>query len=388
MVRDASGNSGGPDPDRRLQTLVGQGALSPGRAGASLSPGMIRHAIRVELPPDVFEPQPSRALIAVALIAAIIATDIAILVAPIAILAVLLSILSGALSASLFFLGHECLHGSILKRRWSQDLLAFAAFIIFLLSPTLWRSWHNHAHHVHTNSPGDDPDNFGYLANYRESRLLRHLVALTPGMGRRPTLLYFTVWFTVQVQVVQWYRSYFCRGFAALNRRRAGAETIAMAAFWLVLGWAVGAYGAVLLILLPMMIANAINMSYTATNHLLLPLTGRSNPLADTMSVTTHPLLDRIHFNFSYHVEHHFFPAMSPKFAPLVRAKLHQFAPGQVLAPGHFAALRLLLRTPRMHDANGDLLDPKTGRVVSYTEIGAALRPAVAAPVWVEEEPL
>jgi fatty acid desaturase len=150
-----------------------------------------------------------------------------------------------------------------------------------------------------------------------------------------------------------------------------------MAAFWLVLGWAVGAYGAVLLILLPMMIANAIIMSYTATNHLLLPLTGRSNPLADSMSVTTHPLLDWVHFNFSYHVEHHFFPAMSPKFAPLVRAKLDQFAPGQVLAPRHFSALRLLLQTPRMHDANGDLLDPKTGRVVSFAEIGAALRPPV-----------
>jgi fatty acid desaturase len=92
------------------------------------------------------------------------------------------------------------------------------------------------------------------------------------------------------------------------------------------------------------------------------------------MSVTTHPLLNRIHFNFSYHVEHHFFPGMSSKFAPLVRAKLGELAPERLLAPGHFAALRLLLRTPRMHDSNGDLIDPKTGRGVYFAEIGEVLR--------------
>jgi hypothetical protein len=109
-----------------------------------------------------------------------------------------------------------------------------------------------------------------------------------------------------------------------------------------------------------------------------------SNPLDDSMSVTTHPMLDRVHFNFSYHVEHHLFPTMSPKFAPLVRAKLQQFAPGRVLAPGHLAALQMVFHTPRMHDVNGDLIDPTTGRRIGFVEIVEALCRFGRSPCWRE----
>jgi hypothetical protein len=125
-------------------------------------------------------------------------------------------------------------------------------------------------------------------------------------------------------------------------------------------------------------------MSYIATNHLLLPLNTVSNPLDDSMSVTTHPMLDRVHFNFSYHVEHHLFPTMSPKFAPLVRAKLQQFVPGRLLAPGHLAARQMVFHTPRMHDANGDLIDPTTGRRVGFVEVVEALCRFGKSPCWRE----
>jgi len=157
-----------------------------------------------------------------------------------------------------------------------------------------------------------------------------------------------------------------------------------MLVFWFALGLAVGAYGSMLVIVLPMMVANAIIMSYIATNHLLLPSNTVSNPLDDSMSVTTHPVLDRVHFNFSYHVEHHLFPTMSPKFAPLVRAKLQQFVPGRLLAPGHLAALQMVFHTPRMHDANGDLIDPTTGRRVGFVEIVEALCRFGKSPCWRE----
>jgi len=253
--RSGSKLSGGRSDDPRflvrccfaLPVLLMDTGKTVTSIGGSLSAVKIRHAIRVELPPHVFRPQPLRALIAVALFAGIVASDAAILeLAPLGTVEIALSLLSGALSASLFFLGHECCHGAILRRRWAQDLLAFPAFLVFLLSPTLWRCWHNNVHHVRTNSPDDDPDNFGSLASYRQSWVVRLFATLTPGSGRRPTLLYFAVWFTVHAQVVQWYQSRRCRGFNALNRRRAAAETLVMAVFWLVLGLAVGAYSSVL----------------------------------------------------------------------------------------------------------------------------------------------
>src|SRR5437764_463521 len=125
MVR---GSSRSVAPHHGLSGDAGRAAAS---AGGSLSAGKIRHAIRVELPPHVFHPQPERALIAAALITAIVATDAAILdLSPFGAVDVALSLLSGAFSASLFFLGHECCHGAILRCRWAQDLLAFPAFLI------------------------------------------------------------------------------------------------------------------------------------------------------------------------------------------------------------------------------------------------------------------
>jgi fatty acid desaturase len=367
--------------------IADQVTRSAERSPSTTSPGQIRRAIRAELPSHVFSPQPARALIALALCAAIVVTDAAIQAfTEFGAAAILLSVLSGGLCASLFFLGHECGHGAILKRRWAQDLLMFPAFLIFVLSPTLWRVWHNDVHHVRTNSAVDDPDNFGSMTACRQSRIVGLVAAMTPGSGRWRTLLYFAIWFTVHAQVVQWIQSYRCGGFEALDRRRAAVETLLMAGFWLGLGLAIGAHRSVLVIVLPMMIANAIIMSYISTNHLLRPLLARPNPLDDSMSVATHPLLDRIHFNFSYHVEHHLFPPMSPKFAPLIRLKLHQHAPRQLLVPSHLAALQMVFRSPRIHDDNGDLVDPKTGRRLSFSELTDELRRLQEASVAAERK--
>ena len=338
----------------------------------------IRRRIREELPAEAFRPRPLRALTALALGAAIAALTVVLVAIPLpAAAALLLSVVAGGLYGSLFFLGHDVGHGAVVRSRKAQWALMWPAFSIFVLSPTLWRVWHNKVHHGHTNRDDYDPDNFGFPASY-ELWSVRLASALTPGSGRWPSLLYLPTWVTVQSQLVLWRQSRRCRGFESLNRTRAIAETAVMALFWVGLGLTIGVWPSLLAIVVPMLVANTSVMSYVATNHLLQPLVDDDDQLAASMSVTTHPWLDLIHFNFSHHVEHHLFPAMSSKYFPLVRAKLRRHAGDRYLAPPYWRALRMVFRTPRFHDPHDVLVDPASGRRVSVADVAEALRAGAA----------
>jgi fatty acid desaturase len=148
--------------------------------------------------------------------------------------------------------------------------------------------------------------------------------------------------------------------------------------FWVGLGLTIGVWPSLLAIVVPMLVANTSVMSYVATNHLLQPLVDDDDQLAASMSVTTHPWLDLIHFNFSHHVEHHLFPAMSSKYFPLVRAKLRRHAGDRYLAPPHWRALRMVFGTPRFHDPRDVLVDPASGRAMPIADVTEALRAEAA----------
>jgi fatty acid desaturase len=265
-------------------------------------------------------------------------------------------------------------HGAVVTSKKAQWALMWPAFAIFVLSPTLWRVWHNKVHHGHTNRDDYDPDNFGSPSTYRQYRSVRLVTALTPGSGRWPSLLYIPIWFTVHTQMVLWRQSLRCRGFASLNRTRAVAETAATALFWVGLALRIGLWPSLLAIIIPMLLANASVMSYVVTNHFLRPLADDGDQLATTMSVTTHRWLDLVHFHFSHHAEHHLFPAMSSKYFPLVRASLRRHAGDRYLAPPHWRALRMVFGTPRFHDPRDVLVDPASGRAMPITDVTEALR--------------
>jgi fatty acid desaturase len=343
-------------------------------ASGAAQTAAIRQRIRRELPRQAFEPRPARTLAALALASAIASASIILVVAPMpAFAAALLSALCGCAYGSLFFLGHEVGHGAVVRSRKLQEPLMWLAFAIFLLSPALWRVWHNRVHHRHTNCATHDPDNFGSLDSYHESAVVRLVAALTPGSGRWLSLLYLPTWFTLHSQAVLWRQSRRCRGFESLSRTRAIAESAAMAIFWCGLGLELGVWSSILVIVIPMLVANTVVMSYIVTNHLLRPLVDHDDQLASSMGVTTHPWLDLIHFNFSHHAEHHLLPAMSSKHYPLVRAKLRRYAGEHLLTPPHWKALLMVFRTPRIHVGKDVLVDPASGRVAAVAKVTEAL---------------
>ena len=330
--------------------------------------------IRRELPPKAFQHGSKRALIAVPLIAGIVTLNFVLIAEPLRAFSALVSALAlGNLYVSLFFFGHEAGHGAATRSRHLQSLLMYAGFWIFCLSPHLWRVWHNRVHHGYTNRAGYDPDNFGDVQSYVRFPATNFLLKVGPGSGHWLSLIYFPTWFTALAQGVLWIKSRRMAGFGQLNRVRAAIDSALMAASWAALGVRVGIWRSLLVIVLPMMTANAIAMAYISTNHLLRPQVEDYNVLDSSMSVTTYRLLDRLHFHFSHHVEHHLFPSMNTHYAPLVRSILRRLAGDRFLAPSHRQALMVLFRTPRVYDGVHALVDPQRELRVRFRDIDGAL---------------
>ena len=63
---------------------------------------------------------------------------------------------------------------------------------------------------------------------------------------------------------------------------------------------------------------SAVSMGYILTNHYLRPIVDESDPVRSTSSVAVPRWIDWLHFNFSYHTEHHLFPSLNSRYYHLV----------------------------------------------------------------------
>jgi fatty acid desaturase len=290
-------------------------------------------------------------------------------------MALLLGTLVGCCYGAMCLLAHEVMHGAVVRSRRMQQLLGSVGLGPFLISPTLWRVWHNEVHHRWTNDHDKDPDVFGTVERFRHDPVTRRILPLVPGSGSAWSLLFFFYWFSLHGQFVLWSLSRTLPGFSSLRRRRAVLDSVMFAAIWALIGWCAGPIGSIFVVALPFAIGNAVVMSYVATNHLLRHRGSLDRPLRTSMSVRSPRWLDRLHFHFSHHVEHHLFPGMSGGQLPLVREWLELRCPDDYVAPTHAQALIALFTTPRLYLDDDTLSDPRAGsrRNVDVAALGRSL---------------
>src|SRR5207248_10247062 len=108
--------------------------------------------------------------------------------------------------------------------------------------------------------------------------------------------------------------------------------------------------------------ANACVMAFIITDRSLSPRVDIDDPLVSSLSVTTPRAIEWLTLGFGYHVEHHLFPAMSTRHAPLVRAQLVARWPERYQSMPLAAALWRLHRTARVYKHQTTLFDPTTAR--------------------------
>jgi fatty acid desaturase len=284
----------------------------------------------------------------------------------------LLSVAVASAFAGLGFLAHEILHGSVVKTAWLRDLTGAICFWPLGVGPKLWRKWHNMEHHAHTQHEDHDPDAMGTVEKWFSSPLLRGLYKLAPWLRSLVTFLSFFGFFS-GFSVRQFIAH--VGAFRARERALVVLQFVGPVVFWGGLLPLLGLAKWFFAYLLPLMLANFLVIAYISTNHQLNPLTEVNDPLANSLSVIVPRWVDVLHLNFSHHTEHHLFPGMNPKYAPLVRAKLREMFPDQYHEMPWLTALVTLWKTPRLYHNHTQLTDPERG--ISYGSLGHGLDPQV-----------
>jgi len=259
------------------------------------------------------------------------------------------SLLIGASFAGLTFLAHETLHGAVVRGRRMRRLVGGISFLPFMISPRLWIAWHNRVHHGHTNHAGVDPDAYPTVEEYEKHQLLRIVTDhLGPGGGRPNGALSLLIGFSIQsAHMLLRAKAYGL--LSARQHRVALIESGLSAAGWLALSWVIGWPAFVFAFVLPLLVANAIVMGFILTNHSLSPLSEVNDPLFNSLSVTAPRWVEWLTMRFGFHVEHHLFPWMSSRHAPLVRSLLVSRWPERYQSMPILRALGALHRTGRVY---------------------------------------
>ncbi len=280
-----------------------------------------------------------------------------------------ISIVMGISLGSLTFFLHDLMHGSIIQSKVLSYLTGLSVGLLNLFAPLFWQRVHN-LHHATTGST-DDPDR-SYVLEESPKNLIEKFVYKTrvsnESMNPFISLLLMSTGFF-------WY--FFNTMFYGLVARKASIkedkkyqriqllfkqtkykivvlfELLIIFSFqaFLFSFIAKGVFITYFLIaLLPIAISHTIAMAYIHTNHFLSPLTGNiDDPLINSLSLKNSWFVDKIFSNFSHHVEHHLFPAMSSYHYPKVRKLLLELYPNRFQLIPMIDAIKLLCKTPRIY---------------------------------------
>ena len=237
----------------------------------------------------------------------------------------ILTIVIGHSLACLAFLAHELSHRSIIRDSKMIRRLELLFWGLNFFPPTLWDKLHNESHHARPNTT-EDPDRRFLLCEKSPATaafgaiffphkglkynvlclmqfvtyILRHAVAVFYIGGKKPS--------------VNTYKP----KYAKADRLKIFGEILLIALLQWVVFLAVGRSWPAYILASPLAIVftSAVVMIYVFTNHFLNPLGDGTDPVKATTSVIVPILFDRMHFNFSYHTEHHLFPNMNSEYYP------------------------------------------------------------------------
>jgi fatty acid desaturase len=279
-------------------------------------------------------------------------------------LAPFLGILIGHSVSCLGFIAHEICHGGTIKNKKLRHLLTGIAFSPFAIGPYLWSRWHNASHHGHTQHSDLDPDRLFHIDEYQKNAVLRWLHKMAPWSRNTVIFSFFSLMMSQHniTMAISYLKD---KESSTRDKSVILFQLLLPKTLWIVgtalLGWEVLLLGYVL----PLLIGNAIVISYIATNHFLNPMADEDDVLASSLSVTLPKWLswvDVMHCRFGAHVAHHLFPRAPSKYARQIEAKVQQLWPDRFHVMPWRQALKLLAQTPWVYAENGQLLvNPENG---------------------------
>jgi fatty acid desaturase len=265
----------------------------------------------------------------------------------------------------LLFSIHDVMHSSLIKNRLLLYLLSLLALAPMWMPPTLWRILHNQVHHSHTNSLKDPDRKYLSTQPMTWGKWLQNFIAPSAQVNR--ILMVIGMMFAWGIHGFRNLTSillfnaddvnYVPASFTVKPRERAAiaVETL------LILGLHLGVLSylqfdplkLVLSYFLPIGLGYGGIIFYVYTNHMLCPINEVNDPLVNSTSIKVPALLNVLHFNFSYHAEHHVFPGLNSSYYPMVQDLIKVHYPTQ---PSHVLGMqeawKALLKRPQDCDVS------------------------------------
>ncbi len=319
-----------------------------------------RQQLRKELPDEYFKPDHAM-LLWLPLHLTIIGTGWWILAAHFSFwTAPFIALVIGHSIACMGFWAHDVSHGGMIKSLFWRDLMSGIGFSPLAISPRLWRRWHNAEHHGHTQIEGEDPDHLFTMDYYQHNPVLKWLYKLSPLL--RNVIIFGSFTFRMTQQQLRMVLKYVLSPeIPGYEKAVILSQLFAALAAWITITSLLGSQVLIWGYLLPLLVGNAIAISYIATNHFLNPLADESDVLGSSLTVTLPgwlKWLDPWHSYFGAHVAHHLFPQAAPKYARAIEAKTAEMFPDRYHAMPLFKALRLLWETPWIYEDQKTFVDP------------------------------
>ncbi len=289
-----------------------------------------------------------------------------------------LSIIMGITLGALTFFLHDLCHGSIIQSKRLTYFTGLSVGLLNLFAPLFWQRVHN-LHHA-TTGHTEDPDR-SYTIDEKPKSLTEKIAYKTrlSNESVNPivslilmssgffwyffnTMYYGLVAKKTSIKEEKKYQRIQQLFKGKRERAIVTFELIVIFLFQAFLFTVVAKYSFVnyiLISLLPVAISHFIAMLYIHTNHFLSPLTGDiDDPLVNSLSLKNSWFVDKIFSNFSHHVEHHLFPAMSSDYYPKVRKLLLEMYPDRFQLIPMKDAVKLLFKTPRIYGDYTHLVSP------------------------------
>jgi len=287
----------------------------------------------------------------------------------------LVSFLIGVSLASLTFFLHDLLHDSIIKSRLFSYFTGLSIGILNLFAPLFWHRVHNF-HHARTGNV-DDPDR-SYILPEKPKNSVEKIAYKTriSDESYHPLLSLILMstgffWYFSNTMLSTFVNGKRSQQYNKYNRTQElfkNKSDKAVVIFELVVIFSFQFFlysylskgnfiNYMFISLIPIAISHFIAMSYIHTNHFLSPLTGEiDDPLINSLSLKNSKFVDKIFFNFSHHVEHHLFPAMSSSHYPEVRKLLLKLYPERFQLIPYVDAIKMLFKTPRIYGDSTNLV--------------------------------
>jgi len=321
---------------------------------SSMNIVQLRKELRLRLPPRAYAP----ARVKLAYIGAFLALLVALYSVAGAIDSLPLTLFAALVIAhthlTLGILGHELGHRTIVRSRKLAYWVSVVLWAADAMHATVWDVSHNIVHHRHTNAV---KDSFRYFVE-NERNAWRTAVALFLFPNRHlkysPTPLLLPMVYNA---------SYFAGGLLLREERalpymtnigfysrraklQLVMETFVMGGWQLMIFLLVRGNLFNYFVLGPfaLLLASVMTSLYIFTQHGLHPVSEDGQPLAAT-SLRLPRWIDALHFNNSYHIEHHLLPNVNSKYYPLVLSYLETGVPGYQRL-GLFEVWRRMMKNP------------------------------------------